>query len=721
MTEKKQEKKKYLYLYPFTGQDTTVQELIDFWQVKLPNQVQKMSAKDFLDLKDKEENPTNLEKIWASYDELEKKKYENDYKNGTLTLIKQTTDGLVFPISQSPFVLQIPARQGQFLEQGDFNAYWSDSYEKIIKDKSFVPDHIVAEDDEAVVLAKSIPLNVRVWIYLKAIDKVIDISNYVLNCNTSKSKKSGSFFISLSPFYDYKNNEINFGDSSINLINSTSNTKSQVKDFLEKFVQANDLVFIRFERLKLEKEMNKGPESLDIPFSELANSDSNVNVWDMIGFVDQCSSIYNASMNQKVFYIEGRDFSKLFTDDGSYFLPLKDVINAFNHWWDQGEESEVWFKRNIISGSYDYLWFYGFKPIREMIWFIINQMSNMGIVDDKILASWKDKRTKSYEVEGASSFEVKGIWQIVKVFIDKNIENRVLVDSSVSNPNGTLMDYMNRTCQDPFVEFYFDTNINTLDLIVRQPPFTKKAIMDTFKSKKYITISSDNVIETSLTYDDRTYSWYQLHLQNIGKGDSVSTSLAFVPIVYLDEYTKLYGNKKLEVTDIYLCYQEPEGVNETDHLKPMQAAALNDLLYLLETTTYLPFTRKGTITINGDRRIKVGTFIRFEFTNEFFYVTDVSNSISFESGSLQRQTILQVERGMYVPILESNLNSAKKRQDNSNSKSSSLDPSYFKIVDLETLRNAIREVKGGKLTTLSSPKVNKDQFEYFLKRKMYGE
>lgn len=85
----------------------------------------------------------------------------------------------------------------------------------------------------------------------------------------------------------------------------------------------------------------------------------------------------------------------------------------------------------------------------------------------------------------------------------------------------------------------------------------------------------------------------------------------------------------MSFTDQYLNYKETEGPEATQSLANFQAAATNDLIYIMESTAYLPFTRTGTITINGDRRIKVGTFIYFEPTNEFFYVSSVVNNVSF--------------------------------------------------------------------------------------------
>ena len=203
-------------------------------------------------------------------------------------------------------------------------------------------------------------------------------------------------------------------------------------------------------------------------------------------------------------------------------------------------------------------------------------------------------------------------------------------------------------------------------------------------------------------------------------GQTNTTSLAFVPIVYLNEYAEVFGNKKMSFTDQYLNYKDLEGTEATRSLANFQAAATNDLIYIMESTAYLPFTRTGTITINGDRRIKVGTFIYFEPTNEFFYVSSVVNNVSFLDGNLQRQTILQVERGMYMPILSNSFSNVKNRQDNAGEESKDVKPDYFKLIDLTEIRNAAKQAEADKITTLVMPKVDKDQFDYFLNRKMFS-
>ena len=499
-----------------------------------------------------------------------------------------------------------------------------------------------------------------------------------------------------------------------------SNTGAQVKPFQEKFIQNNDIVFIRFERLQKEKdkgELETGKRvELEIPISKVGRN----NIWDMIGFVDTCTTSYEAQGNTKSITIEGRDINKLFSDDGCYFIPLLNVTDTFSHWYEMNEDS-IWFKRNVLTGAFsNLLWSYQMKPIRECIWFIVNVMSNIGVAKNNVFDSWQDKRTKSYDLGVKEKQSVNGIWQIFKVFVEDVLEKRVLIDSSIANPNGTLLEYMNRVCQFPLVEFYFDTYVNTIDLVVRQPPFNKDAILGAYKNGQYITVKTENTYGYDLSYDTRSYSWYQLRVMSNHAGQNNTTSLAFVPIVYLSEYAEVFGNKKMSFTDQYLNYKETEGTDATRSLANFQAAATNDLIYIMESTAYLPFTRTGTITINGDRRIKVGTFIYFEPTNEFFYVSSVVNNVSFLDGNLQRQTIVQVERGMYMPILSNSFSNVKDRKDNAGEESKDVKPDYFKLIDLTEIRNAAKQAEAGKITTLVMPKVDKDQFDYFLNRKMFS-
>ena len=690
---------------------------IGLWQQKLPKDMEKMSVAEFMDVASDANGVTNLNAIWAQYDDLEKKKYEDEYNAKNLPYIKVGTQ-VEFPIPKSPLQIEDVSNSKSFLIQGDFLSYWSENLRKLILD----PDYVVGLDESAGLSTLMQPMNVRIWIYCKSTDTIYDISQYVMNCTTDKTLQSGNFSITVVPFRSDENKN-GFGDSYWDIFNTVTPQGYSVRSFLEKVVTVNDIVFIRYERLKLEKERDSiDVENIKVDSNKLANTGTEYNVWDMIGFIDGCNEVYSAEDNSKATILHGRDISKLFEEDGSYFIPLLDVENdeGDEHWVYLVRPQDSLYQRNVITGSYDYLWSYKYKRINEVVWFIINIMSNIGVCKNSLFTSWSDKRTTGYSVEGQNSMSVNGIWQIVKCFVDSEIQTRVLVDSSIGNPNGTLMEYMNRVCQYPFVEFFMDTYINTIDIVIRQPPFNEKAIMSAFSNKEYITITPDNVLSYNLSYDSRIYTWFQIHIQNNSLlGDKEQTGLAFVPIVYLNEYVELWGNRKLEVNDIYATLRTIKGAQKEEDFSTMQAALLNDLIYVVESNAYLPFTRMGTIELNGDRRIKVGTFILNQATDEFFYVLNVSNSIVYTENGIDRRTTLQVERGMYVPILEGTATNSIKRLDNTFPTVQGK-PSYFKIVNLDTLRKAAEEAQQGKLTTASSPVVDKNQFEYFLNRKMFG-
>ena len=73
-----------------------------------------------------------------------------------------------------------------------------------------------------------------------------------------------------------------------------------------------------------------------------------------------------------------------------------------------------------------------------------------------------------------------------------------------------------------------------------------------------------------------------------------------------------------------------------------------------------------------------------------------------------------------MPILSNSFSNVKNRQDNAGEESKDVKPDYFKLIDLTEIRNAAKQAEADKITTLVMPKVNKDQFDYFLNRKMFS-
>lgn len=731
MEEKKQEttKSPTTYTYSVGENDIAIDDFLKQWEKGLPRSTQPLSPNTFYETSDPDFfEGSNLDRVWAQYDLLEKEKYKNDYSNKTLPYIKAGTSVLI-PIVKISLELQKLAMQGQFMSQGNFKAFWTDYQKKILSTISY-QDTDRETLEGSLVSSKIIPQNIRIWIFIKAIGKLIDLSDFVINCSTNKSANVGSFNVSLVPIKG-QDTPIKFSNGYYENFNITDADGVHVKDFVEKFVTQNDIVFIRFERLKIENEatMQGTESSLEISTSNLVNTGKTYNVWDMIGLVDICNTSYSSSGNVQI-DIMGRDFTKLFVEDGSYFIPLHWVQGRKDLWFYLGDQNSEWYKRNIISGEYNYFFNYGFRGIKETVWFVLNVLSTIGIVSDELFSSYKDKRTKSYTIdigsENQSIREVKGIWQIVKVFFDEKLEKRTLIDPSFANPDGTLMDFMMKTCQSPFVEVLFDTYVDTLDIVIRQPPFDKASIEGVVKEMEYVTIKAENMYECSLSYDERVYSSYRLFPQDTVVGANETTSLAFVPIIYLNEITKSFGNKKYEIQDIYVAANAIQGADGTRNINSMAATMLNDLLFVIESTVYLPFTRKGTLVINGDRRIKVGTFVYSEFTDELFYVIDVNQTLSFSNSEIQRQTILTVERGMYMPVLEGKMNVNPTNNTKGTLETGSGKASYFKIVKIDTIRNDIATAEQAaksddtKTSGLGETPIDKNQFEYFLNRKMFS-
>lgn len=264
-----------------------------------------------------------------------------------------------------------------------------------------------------------------------------------------------------------------------------------------------------------------------------------------------------------------------------------------------------------------------------------------------------------------------GIWQIVKLVIDKQVANRRIVDASISSANGSLLNFIRKICQEPFVEFLMDTYKDQYYLIVRKPPHDKQAMIDMITGGCYsegksidqqiddqddyyakgqarnaiIDIEAVDVIQENFLFDDaEVYSWYHFTPQGNFFGNADDFSLSYIPALNFPEYADIWGSKPLDIVNNYLPYLPLDKKNTG--IDYFSKQAFYDLKFLVDSHQYLPFTRKGTIMVNRDRRIKVGNPIRFKPTGEIFWVDSVSHSHANNNGSLDATTTIQVSRGM---------------------------------------------------------------------------
>lgn len=369
------------------------------------------------------------------------------------------------------------------------------------------------------------------------------------------------------------------------------------------------------------------------------------------------------------------------------------------------------------------------------------------------------KDNQESKVDEREQKPLKGIWQLIDLVIDKSIANRRVVDSSIGNETGSLINAIRKICQEPFVEFFTDTYGNKFQFIVRKPPFDKQSLVSILSNQVSIASASEQVIRQTqlpppvlqgftmkngnlsnapdvvttdqestiiidindididsdtLDFDTIAYSWYRLQPQNLIGGNDSDFAFAYLKAIYFPEFADVFGSKPLDVINNYIPFFPTVGKNQSVSTAYCIRQAMYDLKFLIESNCYLPFTRKGTITLrNGDRRIKRGTWVRYVSTGELCYVDSVSQECQINNNSITRGTTLQVSRCMIEKHINPN---------------PSIDGetySYFNIcatpIDEAIFSNQQFGYTDFNKTVTSNWKVNPRVFNFFLKRMQFAQ
>lgn len=253
---------------------------------------------------------------------------------------------------------------------------------------------------------------------IRSANKFVNISDFVVNMTTSVSASGGSFSITLpivnsiqelKKVYPYLGN-----DSAIsNIFTYTDRRAEQVdlyhhgRQFFHKggmkamecnyfnwLIQSNDLLFISFEELDVEKSLGSG-------------------VFDMIGLVDSVSVHQDANGSGSV-TVSGRDLMKLLTDDSSLFFNTSTAwgeSQIFVNTESMGKQGDI---RNTdmsgnkyntplnrlrrITNEIDVF----ANPFNRFLDFImkgvISQLANIEVVPDYVFEDWGDRRTRFAEL-----------------------------------------------------------------------------------------------------------------------------------------------------------------------------------------------------------------------------------------------------------------------------------------------------------------------------------
>lgn len=586
---------------------------------------------------------------------------------------------------------------GENVYQGGRNPY-EDYWDEVISANDYVPEKGFRYYD--------VKLAVQVLIYSKVKFKLIDITNFISNVTTNNNIGSGgNFTIQMNLASQAEiNAEQNFQDNNINI---TGYTKAL---FLQSIFRENDLVFIRFEKLKAETHTEEEIEKND------KKSDKKIKgkYWDMIGLIDNTS--INSTYNNIGITIVGRDLVKLLIEDYNFFIPIQFGNTPETIFGGGGTKV---FQRLFTSGEYNLEFTKAYRSIEASIGFILSQLTNTQILSPACLEFLKkeygDDLSKQFTYNSGGGKEKKekvinGIWGLVNYYVDEKIQKYRLADASLKNPNGSVMQQIHKTCQEPFVEVIADTFVDKYSLILRRPPFT----MDDISKQKFIVIGRESTISEDLTFNQEVYTIFQLNPQGGCFVNNNSIPLAYLPMVVLDEYTKMWGNKLYSQTFNYINIDAYAKVSEKNSKQnSLKETFIDALIWLIEANAYLPFSRTGTITIRGDRRIKIGQWIYFEKSNEIFYVDGVQHSVNISGGNVDRKTILKVSRGLVKDYVCPNrtVNVVENVDTDGRGKRTvtSTNVSYGDLVDIDYLREGLKELFVKLNKNFNVQKVKKDK------------
>ncbi|MCE5214717.1 MAG: hypothetical protein LLF83_08380 [Methanobacterium sp.] len=703
--------------YKYYHQDTSIDTVEAF--LSEPTSIARYfngKESQFLDISD-EMGVRNRDRIWGKYlVDIERDFYLQIYPDADSVdkfapLLINTL--LIIPKDQANNEMLSILGENILQESQNFNCFVTSEMYRLFNDKTYIKADVIN------IIGNNSKINIinqflQVWIALRG-TRIINVTPFVQNITISVGD-TGAFSFSLSPIADIERTW-GLGQNRISVSNVMANGNF-FEPYFSQNIQQNDIVFISFEKLSNEK-------NRDIDFNPFIEKGRLPNqIYDMIGLVDECSVSYNGMSGDVGINVKGRDLSKVLIEDGSYFLPYVLMENSKDFFVNLDQNSKF-FKRTFVK-EYQGIFFQQLKSIRECLGFIFNQLSNTGFIPtgtDLFSSYSKDKISKTYQINNATSSYLKsveqnGVWKIIKLLVDNGLDDKRVVNGDISNPNGTLLEEIKKICQDPFVEFWGDTWGDTYTFIARTPPFTGDQIKDYLKNYLVIEIGAEVVSSFSFSWETEYYSWYKLEAQNNFLGNDDFTSASIVPIVYLQQYIDAFGNHKKVVPCNYMSFRAITGNGYEVDRNRFINSYLADLKYAIDSTFYLPFTRRGSIVIKGgDRRIKRGMFIYFKPTNEVFYVNGVSNTLRTSNSDIDRETILTVSRGMVRDYIEG-------------AKSFGNTYSYFDIVNSDSILAKIESItdlnlpdggtlEGGVNVTVTRPAppiVNSEVFTFFLNR-----
>ena len=351
---------------------------------------------------------------------------------------------------------------------------------------------------------------------------------------------------------------------------------------------------------------------------------------------------------------------------------------------------------------------------------------------------------------------VPGIWQIMKLVMDADVANLRVRDAATSLQQGSLINFFQKVCQQPFVEFFGDTYGDQYYFITRKPPFDKEGMKKTMvaqglfdanaqpnnptendykgkniEGKTIYDIFENDIVSSNISFNNQNiYSWFQfIPIYELGAPSELQY---LIPAVLFPEYAAIWGSKSLNIRSQYRNFQNS---NISDKVKNGEKSeqgdaevrhSIHDLKYIIESNAYNPFVRQGTITILGNRKIKRGVFIRVFWNSlnsdcpEIFYVENVSQNYSINSGTVNRTTTLTLSHGMLSNYMFDNAKLSTRVGINDKSESEKTTISYFNIIDFGEYENKKDKISMDDWRNIISKwRVNVKVFMFFLRKTQF--
>lgn len=580
--------------------------------------------------------------------------------------------------------------------------------------------------------------------------EIFDLSPFLMNVSTNVGQGGGSFSFSLPPLvcecskdgWKIKKATLNEFSSNTegernfvakNSVNHFPAGEPRRNTFLfHQMISSNDLVWISLDNPSTEP-IDGLKDSLknDIE-GRISNTELPGRFWDMIGLVDSNSQTYSASGASIGITVSGRDLTKLLIEESSYHTRISEtqvqqmdaaglIVNDNpKNWGRPGRTNDV--ANTIFS-----LQTTAARTVGEMLSYIISNLAMIEVAPDSLFAGYQEQEEREegfgiskYEFwnmddNTKKTFKAAGIWQIIKLQIDNYaVNDRTVIENRLAVFSGSLIGASKMFVDGRFIELFGDTYLDQYFLMVRRPPYNRKCVFDyldkiTDSNSNQATdeaISSSSAgfenngqtIDDSLVVSDNlswfsgdVYAWYRISTMSTNSFDKFNAGNIF-PMVFFREYCEIWGNKSLDVQSNYLPWNKiPTKTNQEDMESAFSQQLYEDLAYLVESNSYLPFTRQGTITLKGERRIKRGTWIRYAATGEVYYVDQVKQVFSINANTVERLTILTVSRGMVE----------------TNSSGQYILPLYFKIID------GLPNNDGEKKPEIVEEKVTKNELQVY--------